>query len=60
MTIIGFTGTRRGMTRLQKQMIETFLVMHSPKEAHHGDCVGSDALFHRIIESSKNATHFNG
>jgi len=49
MTVIGFTGTRQGMTRLQKQLVETLLVMHNPKEAHHGDCVGSDAQFHRII-----------
>ena len=49
MTVIGFTGTRAGMTHLQKQLVETLLVMFPPKETHHGDCIGSDAQFHRII-----------
>lgn len=49
MIIIGFTGTRQGMTRLQRQLVESLLVMHPPKETHHGDCVGSDAQFHKII-----------
>ncbi len=49
MTIIGFTGTRQGMTRLQRQLVESLLVLHPPKETHHGDCIGSDAQFHKII-----------
>ncbi len=49
MPIIGFTGTRQGMTRLQSQLVESLLAIHPPKEAHHGDCIGSDAQFHRII-----------
>lgn len=49
MTTIGFTGTRQGMTHLQKQMVKTLLVMYPPTEAHHGDCIGADAEFHKII-----------
>ncbi len=49
MTIVGFTGTRQGMTRLQRQLVESLLVLHPPKETHHGDCKGSDAQFHRIV-----------
>lgn len=37
------------MTRLQKQLVETLLVIHKPREVHHGDCIGSDAQFHSII-----------
>ena len=37
------------MTLSQKQLVETLLAMHNHREVHHGDCIGSDAQFHRII-----------
>jgi hypothetical protein len=47
---IGFTGTRYDMTPQQKDAI-TRLELFTTKvlEAHHGDCLGSDADFHHFI-----------
>lgn len=56
---IGFTGTKEGMTELQKktvcEIILSFanITTSSGKglihiELHHGDCVGADEDFHRI------------
>lgn len=48
-TIIGFTGTREGMTGAQA--VELARQLDSRKPIHlvrHGDCVGSDAEFHAI------------
>jgi hypothetical protein len=39
---IGFTGTRHGMSELQKQIVLDLLVKYAPREFHHGDCVGAD------------------
>jgi hypothetical protein len=48
--VIGFTGTKQGMTSLQKSQIRS--IMESYRESasdasiiefHHGDCIGSDA-----------------
>lgn len=46
--VIGFTGTRRGMSEVQKEQVRDFLNTHSFTELHHGDCIGSDAEFHDI------------
>lgn len=51
---IGFTGTRNGMTAAQKGAVTRFLnaTLSLPKsnnEAHHGDCIGSDAEFHYLV-----------
>jgi len=45
---IGFSGTRKGMTSQQKQVMEC-LLSKLPKItfAHHGDCIGADAEFHQ-------------
>lgn len=51
MTILGYTGTRRGMTRAQTQTIIKIVTLLNPYEAHHGDCIGGDADFHAIIWS---------
>ena len=58
-TSIGFTGTRRGMTNIQDRTIALAIdtVFFKNKigwgtkdiKIHHGDCVGSDARFHRIV-----------
>lgn len=44
--IIGFTGTRRGMTHEQRSIVMTLL--KKAKEAHHGDCIGADEQFHDL------------
>jgi hypothetical protein len=45
--IIGFTGTRHGMTLAQARTVAAVLAMHAPVEVHHGCCKGADAEFHR-------------
>lgn len=48
---IGFTGTRKGMTSIQSQVVfdEMMLCNAGPHdevtEAHHGCCIGADAQF---------------
>lgn len=51
--IIGFTGTRHGMTEQQKRCL--LMVFEAWKdfcgiELHHGDCIGSDAEAHKIAK----------
>lgn len=49
MVVVGFTGTRRGMTDHQKNKVDQILTGFTYiREAHHGDCVGADADFHDI------------
>lgn len=47
---IGFTGTRHGMTPEQYCKVIEILGERTEYEyvAHHGDCIGADADFHRI------------
>lgn len=57
---IGFTGTRYGMTDLQKMwasLIMGAFWQHAAIEtrsiavtAHHGDCIGADAEFHELVK----------
>lgn len=45
MSIIGITGTRKGLNQKQRIEIEEFLSQipdRSTSELHHGDCVGVD------------------
>jgi hypothetical protein len=44
--IVGFTGTRNGMTETQKAAVAQLLSELSPSHVIHGDCVGADAGFH--------------
>lgn len=56
--IIGFTGTRNGMTEEQKHSVRKLIYMHDHAyaEAHnitevfglHGDCEGADEDFHNL------------
>lgn len=52
--IIGFTGTRNGMTAAQTARVRFLLVARAgPKvTALHGDCVGADADFHRLASAA--------
>ena len=52
--ILGFTGTRIGMTLEQKETVSTFINRPSAsfEEVHHGDCVGADAAMHDIAVAS--------
>lgn len=46
--ILGFTGTRKGMTDKQKETVLAFLNELDPIEIHHGDCIGADKEFHDL------------
>ncbi len=46
---LGFTGTRLGLSRRQKDHLILFLKYHDVEEAHHGDCIGGDEDFHKIV-----------
>jgi hypothetical protein len=41
-TIIGFTGTRDGMTPAQVRIFVELLIQRCPAELHAGDCTGAD------------------
>ena len=47
MYALGFTGTRSGMTSVQRNVVANFLLQQRSfiTEAHHGDCIGADAEF---------------
>ena len=47
--VLGFTGTRHGMTAAQKKAVTELVREVRPVEAHHGVCVGADADFHWIV-----------
>ncbi len=51
--IVGFTGTRRGMTERQLKALESHLGPITVTEAHHGDCLGADKQFHDMIRRLK-------
>ena len=48
--IFGFTGTRKGMTRYQKEQLKELLLASKPTRVNHGDCIGADAEFHNIVK----------
>lgn len=49
--ILGFTGTREGMTPRQNQDLRWLLLALDFEEFHHGDCVGADAEAHDIVRA---------
>jgi len=50
--IVGFTGSREGMSEHQRTEVRRLLSsLVSVTEFHHGDCVGSDAQAHDIAVS---------
>lgn len=48
--VVGFMGSRQGLTEPQKQTLRELLRHLAPSEAHHGDCVGADAEFHDLVK----------
>lgn len=48
--IIGFTGTREGMTVFQRLAIRLLLQKYTPTEIHHGMCAGADTEFRDMVE----------
>ena len=55
---IGFTGTRKGLTPIQKEEIKLILDKYDNIIVSHGDCIGSDTDFHNLIINYKNI-HIN-
>lgn len=49
---IGFTGTQGQMTSNQVLQVIRLLENLKPSEVHHGDCVGSDAFFHKLVRQT--------
>jgi len=52
---VGFTGTRAGMTEIQKKSLIYWLNenKNNIEEVAHGDCIGCDKEFHTICEDFK-------
>lgn len=48
--IIGFTGTRKGMTDVQKTVFEAYILPMT--EFHHGSCQGADVEAARIVRKT--------
>lgn len=56
-THVGFTGTQRGMTTQQIDMVQRLLEETRPKWAHHGDCIGADAQFDSLAKNAGVLVH---
>jgi len=48
--ILGFTGTRKGMTPEQKLRFLDLIHALQPTEFHHGDCIGADVEAHDRVK----------
>jgi hypothetical protein len=48
---IGFTGTRKGCTKQQLEVLRELLVNYKAEEFHHGDAIGADRNAHLVAES---------
>jgi hypothetical protein len=52
--IVGFTGTRAGMTAAQldsvRHVLAEFTGPNVTLMGHHGDCIGADAQFHALLK----------
>jgi len=46
---LGFTGTRDGMTDVQRERVAQFLMDKKPEIVLHGDCIGADSQFHDSV-----------
>lgn len=55
---VGFTGTQKGMTTEQLWEVDWLLQEDLTFEwAHHGDCIGADAEFHKMADLNGLKTH---
>lgn len=45
---IGFTGSRLGISYLQRLRLYELLTEHRPIKVHHGLCIGADYTFHEV------------
>jgi hypothetical protein len=50
---IGITGSQHGGTASQEAVLVRILAAVHFVELHHGDCVGVDALAHRIVSAGQ-------
>ena len=57
MTHVGFTGTRRGMTFLQRRVVNGLVWRVQNGEAHHGCCEGADTEFHAMAYDAECRLH---
>lgn len=57
---IGFTGTRYGGTKEQKETLRELLYLAKPTTADHGDCVGADDDFHKTVREVCPTTEIHG
>jgi len=46
--ILGFTGSQKAPSVEQFDALHELVIRLAPAEAHHGDCIGSDYVFHHI------------
>jgi hypothetical protein len=51
--VLGFTGTRSGMSFEQKQLADVIIRAIQPNLVVHGDCTGADTDFHQISLAHK-------
>lgn len=57
--IVGFTGTREGMTEFQKNAIRQMFRDVRVIMGHHGDCIGGDEEFHYICHDFDVPVHLH-
>lgn len=46
--VVGFTGSQTGVIPEQCDALIELMQTLKPSEAHHGDCIGADQIFHEI------------
>lgn len=61
-TGVGFTGTQAGMTHAQGMGVRHVLafLIDGEIDAHHGDCIGADADFHKICRDTPKVVWITG